>query len=163
MPGRITTCRCWCRRGVTQSTGEADRRDVPTLPNTAPRGRMTSLARLALHGITKRYPTVLANDGIDLCVRIGEIHAVMGENGAGKSTLMKIVYGVTRPDSGHIEWEGRPVVIDNPAAARRLGIGMVFQHFALFETLSVAENIAWHWTNAWLLPRWRRASARWRS
>jgi general nucleoside transport system ATP-binding protein len=103
---------------------------------------MTSLARLALRGITKRYPTVLANDGIDLCVRSGEIHAVMGENGAGKSTLMKIVYGVTRPDSGHIEWEGRPVVIDNPAAARRLGIGMVFQHFALFETLSVAENIA---------------------
>src|SRR6202142_440794 len=103
---------------------------------------MTSTARLALRGITKRYPTVLANDGIDLCVGVGEIHAVMGENGAGKSTLMKIVYGVTRPDSGHIEWEGRPVVIDNPAAARRLGIGMVFQHFALFETLSVAENIA---------------------
>src|ERR1700690_604429 len=103
---------------------------------------MTSTARLALRGITKRYPTVLANDGIDLCVGVGEIHAVMGENGAGKSTLMKIVYGVTRPDSGHIEWEGRPVVIDNPAAARRLGIGMVFQHFALFETLSVAANIA---------------------
>ena len=98
--------------------------------------------RLVLRGITKRYPTVLANDGIDLHVDVGEIHAVIGENGAGKSTLMKIIYGVTRPDAGSIEWEGRPTVIDNPAAARRLGIGMVFQHFALFETLSVAENIA---------------------
>jgi ABC-type uncharacterized transport system ATPase subunit len=98
--------------------------------------------RLVLRGITKRYPTVLANDSIDVRVGVGEIHALMGENGAGKSTLVKIVYGVTRPDSGSIEWEGRPTVIDNPAAARRLGIGMVFQHFALFETLSVAENIA---------------------
>jgi ABC-type uncharacterized transport system ATPase subunit len=98
--------------------------------------------RLVLRGITKRYPTVLANDAVDLRVSVGEIHAVIGENGAGKSTLMKIVYGVTRPDSGSIEWEGRPTVIDNPAAARHLGIGMVFQHFALFETLSVAENIA---------------------
>ncbi len=98
--------------------------------------------RLTLRGITKRYPTVLANDGVDLCVQPGEIHALMGENGAGKSTLMKIVYGVTRPDAGSIEWNGQPVSIPNPAAARRLGIGMVFQHFALFETLSVAQNIA---------------------
>ncbi len=72
----------------------------------------------------------------------GEIHALLGENGAGKSTLMKIVYGVTRPDAGSIEWEGRKVAIHSPAQARRLGIGMVFQHFALFETLNVAENIA---------------------
>jgi simple sugar transport system ATP-binding protein len=98
--------------------------------------------RLVLRGITKRYPTILANDAIDLRVGVGEIHALMGENGAGKSTLMKIVYGVTRPDSGNIEWEGHNVLIDSPAAARRLGIGMVFQHFALFETLSVAENIS---------------------
>jgi general nucleoside transport system ATP-binding protein len=98
--------------------------------------------RLVLRGITKRYPAILANDGIDLRLEVGEIHAVMGENGAGKSTLMKIIYGVTRPDSGSIEWEGHLTAIENPAAARRLGIGMVFQHFALFETLSVAENIA---------------------
>jgi len=98
--------------------------------------------RLVLRGITKRYPTILANDGIDLRVDVGEIHALMGENGAGKSTLMKIVYGVTRPDAGSIEWQGREVSIASPAAARRLGVGMVFQHFALFETLSVAENIA---------------------
>ncbi len=99
-------------------------------------------ARLVLRGISKRYPLVLANDRVDLCVRVGEIHALMGENGAGKSTLMKIVYGVTRPDAGSIEWQGREVSMHSPAEARRLGIGMVFQHFALFETLTVAENIA---------------------
>jgi general nucleoside transport system ATP-binding protein len=102
----------------------------------------TSRPRLALRGIVKRYPTVVANDGVDLAVSVGEIHALIGENGAGKSTLMKIAYGVTRPDSGTIEWEGREVGIASPAAARRLGIGMVFQHFALFETLTVVENIA---------------------
>jgi len=98
--------------------------------------------RLVLRGITKRYPTVIANDRVDLTVRVGEIHAVIGENGAGKSTLMKIIYGVTRPDEGSIEWEGRPISLASPAEARRLGIGMVFQHFALFETLTVAQNIA---------------------
>jgi ABC-type uncharacterized transport system ATPase subunit len=98
--------------------------------------------RLVLRGITKRYPTVVANENVDLTVRVGEIHAVIGENGAGKSTLMKMIYGVTRPDEGTIEWEGRPVRLASPAEARRLGIGMVFQHFALFETLTVAENIA---------------------
>ncbi|MCC6196043.1 MAG: ABC transporter ATP-binding protein [Burkholderiales bacterium] len=72
----------------------------------------------------------------------GEIHAVLGENGAGKSTLMKIIYGAVKPDAGTIAWEGKTVTIANPARARRLGIGMVFQHFSLFETLSVADNIA---------------------
>ncbi len=72
----------------------------------------------------------------------GEIHAVLGENGAGKSTLMKIIYGAVAPDAGEIRWEGLPVDIGNPAQARALGIGMVFQHFSLFETLTVAENIA---------------------
>lgn len=98
--------------------------------------------RLRLRGISKRYPGVIANDGVDLTVGVGEIHALLGENGAGKSTLMKIVYGVTQPDAGSIEWQGAPVHIPNPAAARKLGIGMVFQHFSLFETLTVAENIA---------------------
>ena len=98
--------------------------------------------RLQLRGITKRYPTIVANNGIDLTVGVGEIHAVLGENGAGKSTLMKIVYGVTRPDEGSVEWNGAPVSIHSPAQARRLGIGMVFQHFSLFETLTVAQNIA---------------------
>jgi simple sugar transport system ATP-binding protein len=98
--------------------------------------------RLALHGISKQYPGVRANDGVDLVVAPGEIHAVLGENGAGKSTLMKIIYGAVRPDAGEIRWEGAAVEIASPAAARKLGIGMVFQHFSLFETLTVAENIA---------------------
>ena len=98
--------------------------------------------RLELSGITKRFPAVVANDGIDLTVMPGEVHAVLGENGAGKSTLVKIVYGVVRPDAGTIRWNGEAVVIDSPAQARALGIGMVFQQFSLFETLTVAENIA---------------------
>ncbi len=110
--------------------------------SAARRGAPPVTARLALRGITKRYASLTANDAVDLSVAAGEIHAVLGENGAGKSTLMKIVYGVTQPDAGTIEWEGRPVTIASPAEARRLGIGMVFQHFALFETLSVAEHIA---------------------
>ncbi len=98
--------------------------------------------RLILSGITKRYPSVVANEDVNLSVWPGEIHAVLGENGAGKSTLMKVVYGVIKPDAGTIRWEGRDQIIANPAAARRMGIGMVFQHFSLFETLTVAENIA---------------------
>jgi simple sugar transport system ATP-binding protein len=98
--------------------------------------------RLALSGITKIYPAVVANKDVDLTVLPGEIHAVLGENGAGKSTLMKIIYGVVKPEAGTIAWEGRLVSIANPARARRLGIGMVFQHFSLFETLTVADNIA---------------------
>ncbi len=98
--------------------------------------------RLQLEGMTKVYPSVTACDRIDLSIMPGEIHAVLGENGAGKSTLMKMIYGVIRPDAGHILWNGEPVVIRNPAHARRLGIGMVFQHFSLFETLTVTENIA---------------------
>jgi simple sugar transport system ATP-binding protein len=98
--------------------------------------------RLELRGIRKAYPAVVANDGIDLVVEPGEIHAVVGENGAGKSTLMKIIYGMVRPDAGDMLWNGREVAIATPADAQRLGIGMVFQHFALFDTLTVAENIA---------------------
>ena len=98
--------------------------------------------QLALHGIRKVYGSVVANDGIDLTVCRGEIHAVLGENGAGKSTLMKIIYGVAAPSDGAMQWEGAPVVVASPRHARSLGIGMVFQHFALFETLTVVENVA---------------------
>ena len=98
--------------------------------------------RLELRGIRKVYPAVVANDGVDLAVAPGEIHAVLGENGAGKSTLMKIIYGVTRQTDGEILWEGQPITPENPAHARTLGIGMVFQHFSLFETLTVVENVA---------------------
>jgi general nucleoside transport system ATP-binding protein len=99
-------------------------------------------SRLELRAVTKRYPGTVANDAVSLCVAPGEIHAVLGENGAGKSTLMKIVYGAIQADSGDILWEGEKRTIANPAAARRLGIGMVYQHFSLFETVSVVENIA---------------------
>jgi ABC-type uncharacterized transport system ATPase subunit len=99
-------------------------------------------ARLELLDISKRYPAVVANDGIHLTVAPGQIHAVLGENGAGKSTLMKIIYGAVQPDAGRIVWNGREVEIANPSAARALGIAMVFQHFSLFDTLTVTENIA---------------------
>jgi simple sugar transport system ATP-binding protein len=111
----------------------ADRTETP-VNGTTP--------RLALTGITKIYPSVIANEDVDLTVMPGEIHAVLGENGAGKSTLMKMIYGVVRPDRGEMRWEGHPVVVANPAHARELGIGMVFQHFSLFETLTVVENVA---------------------
>jgi simple sugar transport system ATP-binding protein len=98
--------------------------------------------RLELTGITKRFPGVLANDNVSFSVRPGEIHALLGENGAGKSTLVKMIYGIMQPDAGEIRWDGQPVQIANPKAARKLGIGMVFQHFSLFEALTVLENIA---------------------
>ena len=98
--------------------------------------------RLELNGLTKIYPSVIANEDVSLKVKRGEIHAVLGENGAGKSTLMKMIYGVTKPDAGEIKWEGETVQVENPAHARSLGIGMVFQHFSLFETLNVVENVA---------------------
>ena len=98
--------------------------------------------RLELRGITKRYPGIVANDDVSLAVRPGEIHAVLGENGAGKSTLMKIIFGAAEADAGTILWNGEPATIASPAAARRLGIGMVYQHFSLFESVTVAENIA---------------------
>src|SRR5690554_4172840 len=99
-------------------------------------------ARLALRGITKQYPTVVANDNVDLTVMPGEIHAILGENGAGKSTLMKIIYGVTRPDAGRIVWNGDDVRIANPAAARQVSIGMVKQNSSLCDTLAVACSMS---------------------
>src|SRR5580658_9539647 len=98
--------------------------------------------RLALEAVTKRYGSFAANDSVSLTVAPGEIHAVLGENGAGKSTLMKIIYGAIRADAGEIFWEDRQVSIPSPGAARDLGIGMVYQHFSLFETVSVVDNIA---------------------
>jgi ABC-type uncharacterized transport system ATPase subunit len=102
----------------------------------------TAAPLLSLKGIVKQFPGCLANDRVDLTILPGEIHALLGENGAGKSTLVKIIYGVLKPDQGEISWQGQPIVIQNPNHARRLGIGMVFQHFSLFEALTVSENIA---------------------
>jgi simple sugar transport system ATP-binding protein len=97
--------------------------------------------RLQLRGITKRYPGVVANSSVSLTVQPGEVHAVLGENGAGKSTLMKIIYGSVKPDEGEVLFNGQPVHIRNPQEARALGLAMVFQHFSLFEVLTVAENV----------------------
>ena len=102
----------------------------------------SDLPRLELVGISKVYPGVIANDNVNLKIMPGEIHALLGENGAGKSTLVKFVYGVQKADSGIFRWEGQELTIRNPNQARRLGIGMVFQHFSLFDALSVKENIA---------------------
>jgi ABC-type uncharacterized transport system ATPase subunit len=97
--------------------------------------------RLQLTGMTKRFGALVANDAIDLTVQAGEIHALLGENGAGKSTLMKTLYGAHAPDEGTIAWNGTPVQINSPSHARELGISMVYQHFSLFESLTVAENV----------------------
>src|ERR1700757_1087840 len=97
--------------------------------------------RLKLRGITKRYPSVVANDAIDLTVLPGEIHAVLGENGAGKSTLMKIIYGSVKPDSGSVLWNGRQVHIANPAQARELGTAWFSQPFSLFDPPPGAKTI----------------------
>ncbi|MGO4436776.1 ABC transporter ATP-binding protein [Rhizobium sp. RAF56] len=99
-------------------------------------------ALLSVRKLTKFFGSFAACNGIDLDVQPGEIHALLGENGAGKSTLVKMLFGVLEPTEGEILWEGRPVVIGSPGEARRNGIGMVFQHFSLFEALTVAENIA---------------------
>ena len=103
---------------------------------------MSKTPRLQLFGVTKRYPGVIANNNVDLKIMPGEIHALLGENGAGKSTLVKYIYGVQKADSGILEWCGKKTKINNPKMARKMGIGMVFQHFSLFDALTVKENIA---------------------
>ncbi len=112
------------------------------LPVPAGANELPMPSRLALRNITKQYPGCLANDHISLDIEPGEIHALLGENGAGKSTLMKVIYGLVKPDIGTLYWRGRQLTIADPSHARSLGIGMVFQHFSLFETLTVTENIA---------------------
>jgi simple sugar transport system ATP-binding protein len=97
---------------------------------------------LSVRGLTKLFGSFAACNEIDFDIAPGEIHALLGENGAGKSTLVKMLFGVLQPSAGQISWEGAPVGINSPGEARHAGIGMVFQHFSLFEALTVAENIA---------------------
>ncbi len=96
---------------------------------------------LELRGITKRFPGIVANDGVDFDLRKGEVHALLGENGAGKSTLMNVVYGLYRPDEGQILINGKPAELGSPKAAIENGVGMVHQHFMLIPVMTVAENI----------------------
>ncbi|MEX0953686.1 MAG: ABC transporter ATP-binding protein [Rhizobiaceae bacterium] len=97
---------------------------------------------LEVRGLTKVFGSLRACDAVDLTIANGEIHALLGENGAGKSTLVKMLFGSLEPASGEIVWKGQPVSIASPGDARTLGIGMVFQHFSLFEALTASENIA---------------------
>ena len=109
---------------------------------------MTDTPLLALSGLTKAYPGVVANDDVSLRIAPGEVHALLGENGAGKSTLVKMIYGLVKPDSGTMQMHGASFAPHEPRAARAAGVGMVFQHFSLFDALSVAENIALGMENA---------------
>lgn len=102
----------------------------------------TSAPLLQAVGIRKLYGDFVANDGIDLDLFAGEIHALLGENGAGKSTLVKVMYGLIQPSAGELRWMGEKIVLAGPADARARGIAMVFQHFSLFDNLTVAENVA---------------------
>jgi simple sugar transport system ATP-binding protein len=100
---------------------------------------------LAVRGLTKTYPGVVANSDVSFDIKAASVHALLGENGAGKSTLVKTIYGLVRPDSGSMALNGTPYAPAEPAAARAAGVAMVFQHFSLFDALSVAENIALGW------------------
>jgi ABC-type uncharacterized transport system ATPase subunit len=103
---------------------------------------MTPPSLIATERIVKRFGSLVANDRVDLDVKAGEVHALLGENGAGKSTLVKMLYGLLQPNEGRILWQGAAVTLPNPKTARALGVGMVFQHFSLFDNLTVAENVA---------------------
>lgn len=116
--------------------------NVPVQSSLVDASTAGSSPLVVMRGITKAYPGVLANDAVNLTIGEGSIHALLGENGAGKSTLVKVLYGLLKPDAGSISWRGEQVSIASPAMARKLGIAMVFQHFSLFDSLSVLENIA---------------------
>ncbi len=97
---------------------------------------------LSIQALTKAYPGVVANDSVSFDIEQGQVHALLGENGAGKSTVVKMIYGLVKPDSGSMTWQGAPFAPTDPNAARSAGVGMVFQHFSLFDALNVAENVA---------------------
>ena len=106
-----------------------------------PDAGLSLAAAMELRGIVKRFPGIVANDGVDFDLRVGEVHALLGENGAGKSTLMNIAAGLYRPDEGEIRVSGSPVVLRSPRDAIAVGLGMVHQHFTLVPSQSVTENV----------------------
>src|SRR5437764_10048002 len=110
--------------------------------NSTPGLHSTETPLLQTVGLTKRYGDFLANEAVDVAIWPQQIHALLGENGAGKSTLVKIIYGLIQPSDGEMLWQGEKMVLAGPSEARSRGIGMVFQHFSLFDNLTVAENVA---------------------
>ena len=112
------------------------------LDSTPAAPQMGATPLLQTVGLTKRYGTFLANEAIDIDIWPQQIHALLGENGAGKSTLVKTIYGLIQPSEGEMRWQGEKMVLSGPSEARARGIGMVFQHFSLFDNLTVAENVA---------------------
>ncbi len=103
---------------------------------------MTGDVVLRLTGVVKTFPGVRALDGVELDVRAGEVHCLLGQNGAGKSTLIKVLSGVHHPDEGDIVWQGEHVTFANPQAAMKAGIATIYQELDLVDELSVAENLA---------------------
>src|ERR1700674_844313 len=112
------------------------------LDPTPPGQRLGETPLLQTVGLTKRYGNFLANDKIDIDIWPGQIHALLGENGAGKSTLAKALYGLIQPSDGEMRWQGEKMTLSGPSEARARGIGMVFQHFSLFDNLTGRENVA---------------------
>src|SRR5437879_10573173 len=110
--------------------------------NSTPGLHSTETPLLQTVGLTKRYGDFLANEAVDIEIRPRQIHALLGENGAGKSTLVKTIYGLIQPSEGEMLWQGKRMILSGPSEARSRGIGMVFQHFSLFDNLTVAENVA---------------------
>ena len=121
-----------------------DKNKVLSFMNEEPKSHVSMTPKFLLlecRNITKSFGSFLANDDINFNIREGEIHGLLGENGAGKSTFVKMVYGLLEPSGGDFYWSGKKIKIRGPQGARDIGIGMVFQHFTLFPTLTVIENI----------------------
>jgi ABC-type uncharacterized transport system ATPase subunit len=124
---------------VSHRNRARDKRMSDSTPSNLHSGETPLLQTI---GLSKRYGDFLANDSIDIEIWPNEIHALLGENGAGKSTLVKTSYGLIQPSEGEMRWQGQKMVLSGPSEARSRGIGMVFQHFSLFDNLTVAENVA---------------------
>src|SRR3954468_1901687 len=120
----------------TAASPSRTRSSSRALTETSPPTTEAAELALELRGIVERFGSLTANDGVDLELRRGEIHALLGENGAGKSTLMNIVYGMLRPDAGEVRIDGEPVSIASPRDAMAHGVGMVFQHFMLIPVMT---------------------------